>query len=134
MRTPQDHIAPRQQRIESALAKFSGNRLQRFDGEHGHGGVHVRRLAEEPVANDAFAGHNLNLLRVRRRNSCSTIACTTKVRMLARHEQMQNLDVVPVDRHVPKLAVPVPRRPCTDCSGATPNTETSLAVPGMMEQ
>lgn len=69
------------------------------------------RLAEEPVANYAFAGHNLNLLGVRRRHICRAVTRPAKVGVLGRDEQVQNLNVVPVDRHVPKLAVPVREAP-----------------------
>jgi hypothetical protein len=90
------YVSPGYQRIERPGIQFRGNGLKCFHREYRHSGVHVGRLAEEPVPDDALAGHKLGLLSVRRRNIRSTFAGTAEIGVRRRHQKMQNLDVVPV--------------------------------------
>ena len=102
---PEDHIAPGQERVKGAGCQLLGHRLEGLDREEGDGGVHVRGLAEEPVADDALAGHQFHLVRVRRGDLRRTIAGAAEVGVRRRDKEVQNLDVVPVAcRHALKLS------------------------------
>ena len=102
---PEDHIAPGQERVKGPGSQLLGHRLEGLDREEGDGGVHVRGLAEEPVADDALAGHQFHLVRVRRGDLRRTIAGAAEVGVRRRDEEVQNLDVVPVAcRHALKLS------------------------------
>ena len=68
VRAPEDHVAPGQQRVEGSGVQLRSHGLKGLDGEQGDRGVHVRSLAEEPVPDDAFAGHYLNPVGIRRRH------------------------------------------------------------------
>ena len=102
---PENHVAPGQERVEGPGSQLRGHRFEGLDRDEGDGGVHVRGLAEEPVADDALAGHQFHPVRVRRGDLRCTVAGAAEVGVRRRDEEMEDLDVVPVAcRHALKLS------------------------------
>lgn len=66
LRSADAHVAARQELVKGSRSQLGGYRFERFDGEHGDGGIHVRGFAEEPGADDALATRAERLRRVGR--------------------------------------------------------------------
>ena len=96
---PEDHVAPGQERVEGRCAQICRHGLECFDGEQGEGGVHVRGLAEEPVAHHALAGHQLDPVGIRGGHVRRAVPGAAEVGMARGHEQVQDLHVVLIGLH-----------------------------------
>ena len=101
---PENHIAPGQERVKGLGAQLRGHLLEGLGRDQGDGRIHMCGLAEEPVADNPLAGHQLDAVRVRRGDVRCAVAGAAEVRVRGRHEKVEDLDVVPVAcRHAFKL-------------------------------
>ena len=82
VRAPEDDVPPGEEGVEARNAEVTCHRLERLDGQQSHGGVHVRRLPEEPIADDAFAGHYLDLVGVHCGDMGDGVPGAAKIRVL----------------------------------------------------
>jgi hypothetical protein len=96
VRAAQHHVAAGQQRVERRRAQVRGDGLERLDRQQRDGCVQMGRLAVEAVADDALARHQPDLVEVVRRVLARAVLGPPEVVVPGRHEQVQDLDVVPV--------------------------------------
>ena len=82
VRAPEHDIPPGEEGVEARDAEVTCHRLERLDRQQSHGGVHVRRLPEEPIADDAFADHYLDLLGIHCGNVAEGVPGTAEIRVL----------------------------------------------------
>jgi hypothetical protein len=61
VRSPEDHIAAREERVEGRDAKVRGHGFEGLNGDQGDCGIHVRGLAEKPVTDDALTIYDVHL-------------------------------------------------------------------------
>ena len=84
-----------QERVKGLGSQLGGHLLEGLDGDQGDGRIHMCGLAEEPVADNALPGHQLDPVRVGRGDVRCAIAGAAEVRVRRGHEKVEDLDVVP---------------------------------------